>query len=192
MRHPEWTFDGTRATVCRRPEAEVRVPLRRNWDSGGGHMKLEKWALIAEIVGGVAIVASLAMLIYETRQNTAAIFAANYDQLSADLADWRLRMATSPGASQAYFRFLTSPVTETVSVDTPDSDLAAQLFAVASFQIYERAYFARRNGRLGDDEWDRFYRNMCDPVQQAVWGRLEHNLFSTAFVRYLDACAAEP
>ena len=36
-------------------------------------MKLEKWALIAEIVGGVAIVVTLIALIVELRGNTGAI-----------------------------------------------------------------------------------------------------------------------
>jgi len=36
-------------------------------------MKLERWALIAEIIGGLAIVVTLAILIFEVRNNTAAI-----------------------------------------------------------------------------------------------------------------------
>ena len=38
-------------------------------------MKLEKWALIAEIVGGLAIVVTLVVLIVEVRGNTDAIAA---------------------------------------------------------------------------------------------------------------------
>ncbi len=38
-------------------------------------MKLEKWALIAEVVGGLAVVATLIVLIAEIRSNTEAISA---------------------------------------------------------------------------------------------------------------------
>ena len=41
-------------------------------------MKLEKWALIAEIVGSFAIVATLIVLIVESRGNTEAIRASTY------------------------------------------------------------------------------------------------------------------
>jgi len=36
-------------------------------------LKLEKWALVAEIIGGAAIVISLMVLVFEVRGNTAAI-----------------------------------------------------------------------------------------------------------------------
>ncbi len=54
-------------------------------------MRLERLALIAEIIGGIAIVITLIVLIYETRQNTIATYAASYDQLAADMADWRMQ-----------------------------------------------------------------------------------------------------
>jgi hypothetical protein len=40
-------------------------------------MKLDKWASIADIISGIAIVVTLLVLIYETRQNTAATYAAS-------------------------------------------------------------------------------------------------------------------
>jgi len=52
--------------------------------------KLQKWALIAEIVGGLAIVVSLVFLIIEVRGNSNLIRANAYDQNIQSLVDWRM------------------------------------------------------------------------------------------------------
>ena len=46
-------------------------------------MKLKKWALIAEIVSGIAIVATLIFLILEVKANTSATLAANRQSLAS-------------------------------------------------------------------------------------------------------------
>lgn len=43
-------------------------------------MKLERLALLAEVVGGAAIVISLIVLVLEVRQNTAAVRASTYEE----------------------------------------------------------------------------------------------------------------
>ena len=48
-------------------------------------MKLEKWALIAEIVGGIAIVISLIIVAIQVQQNTRAQDAATYQEVFRDL-----------------------------------------------------------------------------------------------------------
>ena len=58
-------------------------------------MKLEKWALIAEIIGGIAIVLSLVFVGIEIRRNTNAAYAATYDQILADHIDINLAEANS-------------------------------------------------------------------------------------------------
>ena len=64
-------------------------------------MKLKRWALIAEIVGGLAIVLSLIFVGVEVRQNTEESRAANQHMVIAALREQLLVRAQSPalGAS---------------------------------------------------------------------------------------------
>lgn len=59
-------------------------------------MKLEKWALIAEIIGAAAIVISLVYLIIEVRENTDAVNASNRQSTAARAQELALASATDP------------------------------------------------------------------------------------------------
>ena len=57
-------------------------------------MKLEKWALLAEIISGVAIVVTVIILIVEVRGNTTVLRATNRQSIAERIvlsADKRLR-----------------------------------------------------------------------------------------------------
>ena len=63
-------------------------------------MKLEKWALIAEVVGGVAIVVSLVVLIFEVRGNTEAVSAATFQNVSDSISANGMEIAADPEATR--------------------------------------------------------------------------------------------
>lgn len=58
-------------------------------------MNLEKWSLIAEITGGVAIVISVVISIIEVRGNTAAIQAASAQSITDATTDVLTLMASN-------------------------------------------------------------------------------------------------
>lgn len=58
-------------------------------------MKLEKWALIAEIIGSVAIVGSLLFLMVEVRDNTAAIRAGSRESIAGRIEQRAMEAAVS-------------------------------------------------------------------------------------------------
>lgn len=152
-------------------------------------MKLERWALVAEIVGGLAIVVTLVFLIYETRQSTAATYAASYDQLSAEMADWRMALANNPEMQANYFRFAFTD--DERQGEFPYEDTAYEtgvIVSAALYLIYERAYFAREYGRLGDEEWNRYSNSMCDEFSRRIWPRLGRDWYTDEFVSFVDAC----
>ena len=48
---------------------------------------LQSWALIAEIVSGIAVLVTLVVLIFQVSENTEATIAATYDSLVADMSE---------------------------------------------------------------------------------------------------------
>jgi hypothetical protein len=153
-------------------------------------MNLEKWALIAEIIGAFAIVATLAILVSETRQNTAATYAASYDGLSADMADWRMQVASNPEMQASYFAFIRPDNSECRWNSPADAGCdTGVLVASALFLIVERAYFAHEYGRLGEQEWGRYERTICSDFSARVFSRLNPSWFTNEFSERIGECA---
>ena len=153
-------------------------------------VKLEKWALVAEIVGAVAIVITLAVLVAETRRNTAATYAANYDQLASDMAAWRMQLAGNPEMQASYFALFDEG---NACVWDGPFDPACDtgiLVATSLFYIYERAYFAHEYGQLANEEWGRYERSMCGRSSRRLFSRLNPEFFTDEFVRVLENCLA--
>ena len=152
-------------------------------------MKLEKWALIAEIVGGVAIVLSLIFVGAEIRRNTAATYAATYDRLLSDHMNLSIAEANNPEISLAYLYFENSELLD--STDDPQY-LQGRSIWMALARIYERAYFAHEYGRLGDSEWGRYQNHMCGEVFRAMLPKLDYPgeqlVFAREFWNYLQDC----
>ena len=150
--------------------------------------KLQEYALIAEIVSAIAIVGSLIFVGLEIRQNTNATFATSYDQLLADQMDLRLRVANNPELIIAFDKFR-----EVENVN----DMATLEYQVggyvnhALYQLYERAYFAREYGRLGDEEWNRYRKNICGPDSAETISKMNPIVFSDEFWDFVYECSGE-
>lgn len=110
-------------------------------------MKLKKYALIAEIVGGVAIVLSLLYVGYEVAQNTAEVRATNRQSTARGVQDFALAVAT------------TSELAEVVGFDidpeslTETQQVQLNYFNVAFYRSSEEAYLQYLDGLLSEDYW---------------------------------------
>lgn len=121
--------------------------------------KLQQYALIAEIVGGIAVVVTLIFLAFEMRANTQAMRAATYDSLVADIANWRLIYTTDEELQEIDFL----RITEGRDALSPLQARYDANVVIALFQHYERAFIQWRAGNLDDSAWDRFERAICGP-----------------------------
>jgi hypothetical protein len=119
--------------------------------------QLQKWALIAEIFGGIAVIVSLLLLVSETRENTRVMRAATYDAITADIADLRMTIATDESLREIIF--ITK--TEGRQAFTPRQQNMDELTSIAAFQHYERAYIQWELGNLDDEAWERFRNILC-------------------------------
>jgi hypothetical protein len=118
---------------------------------------LRKFALIAEIIGGLAVVTSLAILVFEIQGNTRALQASTYDSIVADLANARYENSRNESTMEAIF----VRSSEGFDALTPKQSHLLDEQALALFQIYERAFIQWESGNLDDRAWVRFSRVIC-------------------------------
>jgi len=148
-------------------------------------MKLEKWALIAEIVGAVAIVVTLIFLIVEVRGNTEAIRAANRQSLATRAQEMALTLATEPDLRRA--------IAETNGVEVPGPDDG---FVTANLRIAEEAYLLYLDGQLSEDYWQTRAAVALDGLRSATLRNNYESLrdrgfFTSEFTAWLDQALSE-
>lgn len=145
--------------------------------------KLQRSALIAEIVGTIAIVLSLLLVAYELRQNTAANYAASIDALSNAQFQWRSNILSRPELMLAWKNQIESDA---------DTELAAGiLIGEQLLLIYERAYFLHKYERLGGSEWERYRKSMCGPLAPRIMPAVLRSNFTDEFWHYLQECSSQ-
>ncbi len=130
-------------------------------------IELQKWALIAEVLGGLAVVITLIFLVLETRANTNAIQTQTYHALTSELNVVRQQLA-SEEIADFYTQYAESGL-ETLSKRGAFSLL---MLAEAKWGVYETAFYAREREVLGADEWVRYEIAICRnyAVDLGMWG----------------------
>jgi len=119
-------------------------------------MKLEKWALFAELTSALAVVVTLIFLIVGMRENTNAIQAQSFQELMRDTNRWRSSIRELE-RDEILFQ-----ATESGMENLSDGEVAMvrQVFNEL-WGIYESAFFANERGILGPEEWVRFEHAIC-------------------------------
>ena len=110
-------------------------------------MKLERWALIAEIASAAAIVSTLIFLILEVRAGTEATIAANRQSLAGRTEALLLAAATSPELSRVRAKLAAN---ETL---TDEEYHHFSAFTGAGLRLSEEAYLQYRDGQLDEEYW---------------------------------------
>lgn len=110
-------------------------------------MKLEKYALIAEIVGGFAIVVTLIVLIVELGGNTEEMRAATLANVAARTQALPLALATNPQFADLWARMGAG---EELS---PVEEAQVSGILVIALKLAEESFMAYRDGRLDEEVW---------------------------------------
>ena len=111
-------------------------------------MKLKKWALIAEIVGGIAIVISLIYVGYEISQNTSELRASNRQSIAERVEDFAIAAASNPELAAVMGREV-----DPASL-TPVQQQQLTMYNVAFYRSAEEAYLQFLDGSLSDEYWN--------------------------------------
>ena len=144
-----------------------------------------KFASIAEIIGGLAVLITLVVLILEIRENTEATKRANYETLMQELRDWRELTISSDRVNSVFIQGFDNGI----QPNPGDQNIYNQMFNVL-WSIYESAYFFNESNDLGENEWERFRSNICSG-NNVRWDCLRRYLASE-FVEFVESCRVEP
>ena len=107
-------------------------------------MKLEKWALGAEIVSGFAIVVTLVILIVELRGNTSALQAASLQALADRTQQMALAVAVDPDLAAIQAKFIGAPSAER---------MREVAYLVVALKLGEESYLQYQSGVLAEAYW---------------------------------------
>lgn len=110
-------------------------------------MKLERYALIAEIVSGFAIVATLVVLVFELRSNTAAIRAATYRDVVESITTTVQASGVDPDVARVYYSGIAGAELDELDANRFDA------LVIANMRRFENAYYQYATGGIEAGQW---------------------------------------
>ena len=149
---------------------------------------LSDYALLAEIVGAIAVVVSLIYVGISVNQNTSALMVANHQALVAmdqDTTDW---------FKDPEFAVTMEMALEDVSQLSPAQWTQVLSYLAGKFNAWEFAFLTHDDGMMADniwDGWDGHYRTVLERGTGQQFWSLERESFSPAFRWYVDSINAE-
>jgi len=151
-------------------------------------MKLEKWALIAEIVSGAAIVVTLLFLVLGIRDNTEVLRATAYANLQNGLNEFQIAQMSDPELSRGFGQFINGDAADLSDLDQGRLGIGLAIL----FRNLETAYFMNKYELLGESEWERFEDSICrnrGRLQRYLGDDLIRGTMSSEFMGYIgDTC----
>lgn len=137
--------------------------------------------MVAEIIGGIAIVASLVFVglqirisAEETRQNTATARASAYQDLMDSLNRFNEIVVQDDDLTTLWANRFDLYDEELGQIESERLIFLNRIL----FRTFDAAYYSYIYGNLGDVEWRRFESNICNSSQelmnskQNLWSRL--------------------
>jgi hypothetical protein len=147
-----------------------------NWEAAGA---------IGEIVGAAGVIATLAYLAVQTRQNTKAVNASTFQANTEIWQGWYLALAGAD-APEAFGRGMAGSPT----IDGP-SFQKFWMVCRSLFLNFENQFYQYRHGVLDHDAFKGYERALCSMVLAwpgvRAWWPLNRDGYSRAYAEYVDA-----
>jgi hypothetical protein len=118
-------------------------------------MWLEQAALLAEIIGGFAMVVTLIYLAIEVRRNTAATRSATYQAQTDSTVALQAVLANDPELAA-----LIPKANEDIDSISPGEHLQLQYFYTSHFNLWHSAFLNKQEGLLSEPAWNVWHRGM--------------------------------
>lgn len=148
--------------------------------------KLQKYALIAEVIGGIAIVASLLFVGLQVQQSTSITRASSYQNFLEEINDWRAVMVADPDLRRIFMIYTDE---EEVGDLAEEDRIALAMHMGNFFSTMEGAYYSREYGLLGDSEWERVEVGLCQNFKRSQRNEFDIAYISEQFRAYMqDRC----
>ena len=109
-------------------------------------IKLKKIALIAEILGGIAILISLIFVGIQFKENTVATKSQNASTTMAALANWYIAIGNNSESSELYYSFMADP-----EAMTPEQRFQVVMSTHGIFIIFQNSFYLSKEGTLDSE-----------------------------------------
>ena len=170
--------DRVKATQCGHYYASYGCP--------GSALKerLQEYALLAEIIGGIAIVASLIFVGFQVQQ-TAEETALNTRQMQADAYQDLVSQITSMnqlGVTNPRVNVLANSGTKLEDMNDEERAMVSSLI-IMMFRMSDMAYHQFEQGMISEERLisavGPLSDNICNPIYGTIWGNISKNFVST-------------
>lgn len=118
-------------------------------------MNIMELGAIGELVGGVAVIASLAYVGLQIRQNTSAVRANSAQGFADSINAVQLQVSSGGETARAWQRFYEEPESLTA-----DDRVILDCMALVAFQTYDSGLVQAKLGSLDADTRDMIYRRI--------------------------------
>jgi len=146
-----------------------------NWEAIGA---------IGEVLGAVGVIATLAYLARQIRQNSEVVRSSTRQAISTTQLQVGLQIASDPALRGLALRWLSG-----APAATPEEALAEDMFLRANFRAFENQYHQHLDGTFDDAMWRGYLENMkrtCTaPRIPEFWAR-NRSLYSRDFGAFVE------
>ena len=152
------------------------------------NQKLSNWASIAEIVAAIGVIVTLIFLIVGIRENTEITRVTAFDRNMEAVNQWRMELAKDPELARIWRS------REDLAALSENDHLRLVMLHGSLWGIYEKSYYAREYGLLGQAEWSRFETQMCRQINSmnpGSWSPMTVTL-TPQFVSYVEGLCGIP
>ena len=126
------------------------------------NQKLSDWASIAEITSGIAVVVTLVFLVLGVRENTNVTRASMYQGVVEETNDFQELVTVNPDMLRVWAAYIDG---DAAGFDDLDIQRLNSI-VLNQFRIFEGAYYSRNYAVIGEREWGRIDRTICDWVER--------------------------
>ena len=148
-------------------------------------MTLEQWAFVAQVIGAVAVIASLIFVGFQLRQTSSAIRSASAQAGTGFARDLARSISADSEFARIWFVGLTDP-----KALNQEEWLRFVANAVSLFGMYENARIQWTKGRADEETWRQIERHAADMCHQPglrLARKLRGHWYPPEFHAWLDA-----
>lgn len=148
-------------------------------------MRLERWALVAEIIGALAVVVSVLYVGFQVRQNSAALEASSVQAVTDSIAEFAADVGGDPELTRIYFNGLSESGGEL----SPEERNQFDLLMLSVVRRFENAFFQFEAGSIPPEQWrglsETYDFIACTPGGREWWLNSK-DAYSESFVSFIE------
>lgn len=145
---------------------------------------LERWALIAEVIGGVAIVISLGVVAYELNKSAQQTAVSSYQELMANITHLNETVIANPMLFEALPKSINDP--DSLSVE---EERLLFFYYMSIFRHGDMAFFQYQSGAIDQERLDSALRIVTQRLRAEFVNKFwqsQKQLFVQEYQDYID------